>query len=284
MRVLITGAGGGVGGALAAALRHAHTVLACRHDDLDITDAAAIRHCVADFGPDAIVNPAAITDVDACERDPARAERVNALAPGYLAGAAEAAGALFVQISTDYVFDGHKGTPYVETDPVCPLSQYGRTKAAGEAAALAGCSRAYVARTAWVMNPAKPGFIAAMLAAAARGTARVSRQTGSPTGLSDLVRALTALLLTPPAPGVYHLVNAGCCTRRAMAEEIFRLLEATVALEEVDATDFGPAIRPIFSALASPAWTRAEMPCFRPWQEALAETVATVRQRMDASR
>lgn len=277
MRVMITGAGGGVGGALAARLRDTHEVFACDHTRLDITDAGAVARAVMAFAPDIIVNPAAITNVDLCEREPERAHQVNALAPGYLAAAAEQTGARFVQVSTDYVFDGRKGVPYVEDDAVGAINVYGETKLAGERAALA-CSRTYIARTAWVMNPARPGFLAAMLAAASSGHARVARQTSSPTGLSDLVAALARIVETPPPYGIYHFVNAGHCTRAEMAAEVFRLIGAAVEITEVPLAEFGGAPRPDFSALRSTAWERAGQPAFRSWQAALAEVLWAIRE------
>jgi dTDP-4-dehydrorhamnose reductase len=156
------------------------------------------------------------------------------------------------------------------------LNVYGRSKAAGEQAVAAACSRAYIARTAWVMNPRRPGFLAAMLKAAERGTARVARQTSSPTGLADLVEALDIMLQRRPPYGIYHLVNAGWCSRREMADTIFQQVGADVVVEEVSIAEFGGAPRPAFSALASPAWAAAGLPPFRPWQQALAETLRAI--------
>ncbi len=277
MRILITGTGGGVGGALAARLSSAHDVLACDHARLDITDAGAVAACVAAFRPDFVFNPAAITNVDACEEAPERARQVNALAPGYLAAAAERAGARFVQVSTDYVFDGRKGAPYVEDDALGAINIYGETKIAGEQAALAACSWTYIARTAWVMNPARPGFLAAMLAAAPSGAARVAHQTSSPTGLSDLVAALARIIETPPPFGIYHLVNGGACTRAQMAAEVFRLIGADVVITEVPLATFGGAPRPDYTALNSTTWEAAGMPAFRPWPAALADVLRAVK-------
>ncbi len=245
---------------------------------LDITDARAVWSCVLSFKPDVIINPAAITNVDRCEQQSNLAWRVNAEAPGKLAAAAERTGARFIHLSTDYVFDGLKGEPYVETDLTTARNVYGQSKIAGERAVLAGCRRAFIVRTAWVMNPARPGFLAAMLAAAPSGRARVARQISSPTGLMDLVEALARMVQTQPPFGIYHLVNAGQCSRLEMAAEIFHLIGATVALEEVSVAEFGGAPRPEYSALQAEAWALAGMPSFRPWQEALAEVLAHVRR------
>jgi len=252
-------------------------VLPCDHAMLDITDARAVWSCVLAFKPDVIINPAAITNVDRCERQPDLAWTVNAEAPGTLAAAAERAGARFIHLSTDYVFDGRKGEPYVETDPTAARGVYGQSKIAGERAALAGCQRAYIVRTAWVMNLARPGFLAAMLAAAPSGRARVARQTSSPTGLTDLVEALARMIQARPPGGIYHMVNAGQCSRRELAAEMFRLLGVEVTLDEVSVTEFGGAPRPDYSALRAEAWALAGMPPFRPWQEALAEVLTQVR-------
>lgn len=278
MRILVTGAAGGVGKLLAARLAGEHEVLACDRARLNITDREAVRATILEFRPDVVVNPAAMTYVDACESQPALAELVNGVAPGYLAEAAEAAGACFVQVSTDYVFDGAKGAPYAEQDDCRPINIYGRTKRRGEIAALAACSRAYVARTAWVMNLDKPGFLRGMVDGARAGVLRVGRQTGSPTGIRDLVEGLATLALRQPPFGIYHLVNAGGCSRKALAEEVFRLLGARGEVQEVSLSELYAAPRPEYSVLAADAWRRAGLPPLRPWQEALADMLAAVRR------
>ncbi len=273
-RLLITGARGTVGSALVAHFAAGHDVLACDHARLDITDPSAVRSLVEAFRPHAILNPAAMTNVDACEDEPERAEAVNARAPGYLAAAAEAVGATLVHFSTDYVFDGTKGAPYVETDPPCPLGVYGRTKLAGELAVQAECARGFVVRVAWVITFARRNFYAIMREAAAGGRARVVHQVSSPSGLPDISQAVEALLTGAAPVGCYHLVNAGHCSRRELAAEIFRLLGATVRIEEVEATPGHGAPRPVCSPLAAAAWRAAGLPPFRPWQAALADALA----------
>ena len=279
MRIFITGAGGGVGRALADSLAPRHAVTAYTHAQLDVTEEVAVRDAVRALRPDVIINGAAMADVGACERAPERAWQVNALAPRYLASAAADAGAALVHFSTDYVFDGEKGRPYTETDQTRPLNRYGESKAAGEQFALAHCPHSYVVRPAWIMNPRKAGFLNALIAAAPSGKVSVNGQTSSPTGLTDLVDAVTRLIATRPPSGIYHLVNAGCCSRAEMAREVYRVLDVQVAITDQPLHAPGEPRRPLFSALVADAWAQQGMPPMRPWQEPLAEVVRALTQR-----
>ncbi|HEY5609945.1 MAG TPA: NAD(P)-dependent oxidoreductase, partial [Thermoanaerobaculia bacterium] len=157
MKWLITGANGMVGSALATRLESAgEDVVRASHSDLDITSLAAVRDIVETTRPDAIVNCAAFTQVDDCESREEEATRVNGTAVGHLAGAAN--DALLVQISTDFVFDGAKRTPYVEEDPVAPLSAYGRSKLGGEVEA-ARAREHLIVRTSWVFGAGGANFV-----------------------------------------------------------------------------------------------------------------------------
>jgi dTDP-4-dehydrorhamnose reductase len=212
MKVLITGAGGMVGGLLA---EHCRTlgdeVEAFDHTGLDITDERAVRGVFARVKPDAALNCAAWTDVDGCELDPQRAFLVNSQGVESLATASRLAGACFVTVSTDYVFDGRRaGHFYTQRDDPHPLSAYGASKLEGERRAQAAMARTVVVRTGWIFGPGGRNFLATALERARRGERlrAISDAYGTPTYAADLaarLRELAALDL----PGVFHVVNSG---------------------------------------------------------------------------
>lgn len=207
MRVVVLGAAGQVGSALAAALPDA-TALTRR--DLDVTDAAAVAR--TDFSPfDVIVNATAYTAVDKAETPEGRAAAwaANATAVGHLARAATAHDAALVHFSTEYVFDGRDPLPLSEDAPIAPLSTYGASKAAGDLAA-ATAPRHHIVRTTWVVGDGT-NFVATMLGLAARGVSPevVADQVGRPTFADDLARGVAALLAARAPNGTYNLTNTG---------------------------------------------------------------------------
>ena len=250
--------------------------LAGRHDvtavdlEVDVTDPAAVGDCVAACRPEAVFHLAAWTDVDGAEAHEAEAGAVNADGAGTVAAAAAAAGAALVLPSTDYVFDGRKGAPYVEDDAPGPLGAYGRTKLAGERAARErhpGGAR--VARTAWLYGAGGRNFVDTMrrLGSERDEVEVVDDQTGSPTWTRDLAPALEALLDRPP--GVYHAAGAGQVTWAGLAWAVFEETGCPCRVRPVTTAALGrPAPRPRFSALAS---TRPGAPRLRDWRKALAD-------------
>jgi len=194
MRVLVTGAGGQVGGEVARLLEGRVEVVAHDRESLDLEKPDDIRWCVREARPDVIVNAGAYTAVDRAESDPQRAWAVNAVAPGILGEEAKRAGALLIHYSTDYVFDGELDRPYVETDRTRPLSVYGSTKLEGEHAAAASGCRHLILRTSWVYAPRGKNFMLTMLRfASERDTLRiVDDQRGAPTSSAQLARATAA--------------------------------------------------------------------------------------------
>src|SRR5579884_3169966 len=165
MRLLITGAAGMLGSDVRTAAESAgHEVVALARAELDVSDREAVLAAVAEARPDAIVNCAAYTNVDGAQADPDAAGAVNALAPGFLAEAAASASAWLVHVSTDYVFDGTKTTPYLESDPTGPRSVYGSTKLLGEQAiAIAAPGAHTIVRSSWLFGTSGPCFPATML-------------------------------------------------------------------------------------------------------------------------
>src|ERR687886_573942 len=194
MRVLITGAGGMVGRVLAGHCRaRGDEVAAFDREGLDITDERAVRETFKSLRPDAAVNCAAWTDVDGCELDPQRAFLVNSQGVEALATAARLAGASFVTVSTDYVFDGRKeGHFYTQRDDPHPLSAYGASKLEGERRAQAASARTTVVRTGWIFGPGGKNFLATALERARRGERlwAISDSWGTPTYSIDLASRL----------------------------------------------------------------------------------------------
>ena len=280
--MVITGAGGQVGRFLAAqAARQGYGVCALTHREFDITDPAAARaHVRAD---DVVVNCAAFTNVDAAEADPDAAYAINAAGPGHIARACAAAGARLIHISTDYVFNGVVGgqqhRPYEITDPVGPLSVYGRSKLDGELAVHAELPGAHVVRTSWVYTGGSgTDFVAVMrrLAAGEKTIEVVDDQTGSPTYVKDLVAALLEVAAGRITAPVLHAANAGAASRFEQARAVFTDLGADPERVRPVGTAAvpRPAHRPVFSALSMTGSAQAGLTPLRPWREALAEAVA----------
>ena len=274
-RYLITGANGMLGRDLQTALA-GREVTTLGRTDLDVTDAAAVSAAVD--GHDVVVNCAAYTKVDDAEAHEDDAYAVNALGAGNLATAAAAAGAKLVQISTDYVFDGHATAPYAESTPRAPISAYGRTKAAGEELVLMhNPGRSYIVRTAWLYGEHGPNFAKTMLAlAASRETwSVVDDQLGQPTWTADLAAQIVALLDADAPAGVYHGTNSGSATWFEFARAV--LEESGLDPERITPTDSSafvrPAPRPAYSVLGHAAWAAAGLAEMRPWREALTDAV-----------
>lgn len=258
MRLLVTGAEGQVGRALLA-LPAAGVVQGLGRAELDITDRGAIDRAMAGFAPTVVINAAAYTAVDAAESDEAGAFAVNATGAGLLAAAAAAAGAGFVHVSTDYVFDGRLPRPYVESDVTGPLNAYGRSKRAGEIAVLDAHPRACVVRTSWVYAATGRNFVRTMveLARTRERVQVVTDRRGAPTYAGDLAAALLKLAQAPARnedPRVLHLAGGGAASWFEVAAAIFEMLRGrdlkAPALEGVSATAWpSPAQRPQNSML-----------------------------------
>ena len=282
MRVLVTGAAGQVGSAVAEALEGAATVLAYDRHALDLTDPAQLVERIREARPDVVVNAAAYTAVDKAEEDTGTARTVNAVAPGLIARACRETGAALVHYSTDYVFDGSKASPYVESDPVAPLNAYGLTKLEGEQAiARAGCDHV-ILRTSWVYGPRGGNFLLTMLrAGATREELRVvDDQRGAPTSslaLAKLTRELVAAGRDrlASASGVYHATAAGETTWFGFAQAIFAHREKSPRLVPIASREWPtPARRPAYSVLSSEKLAEAFGLRIGPWQQGLDEVMS----------
>jgi len=280
MRILITGGLGQLGRALHSVL-DGEDVAAPGHAELDATEYHQVREAMDLWRPDAVIHAAAWTDTAGCEHDPARAMRVNGEAPGVVAEACQESGVPMVYISSNEVFDGEKAAPYVEDDVPNPINSYARSKLEGELRVRAALERYCIVRTSWLYGPGRLSFPEKILTAAReRGALRlVTDEVASPTWTLDLAKAI-ASLIRKDALGIFHLTNAGDCSRKEWAEEVLSLAGVNAVAEPATQSEFGaPFRKPPFSALAN-VNAKALGIALRPWQEALAEHLqkATVTQ------
>lgn len=274
-RYLITGAGGMLAYDLETALS-GREVLPLSRAELDITNLAAVRSAVE--GYDVVINAAAYTKVDDAESNEDEAFAVNATGAGNLALAAAENGAILVQISTDYVFDGTATSPYPEDTPRGPVSAYGRSKAEGERLVLtANGARSYIVRTAWLYGAHGPNFAKTMLKLAAthEQVSVVTDQVGQPTWTLDLARKIVEMIDVSAPYGIYHGTSTGEASWFDFAREVFS--NAGLDPDRVTPTDSSafvrPAPRPAYSVLGHDAWGAADLDPLRDWREALAEAM-----------
>ena len=273
MRILLTGGNGQVGWELQGALAPLGEVTALGRAELDLRDAGRMRDAVRTAKPDVVVNAAAYTAVDKAEAERDLAFAVNAVAPGILAEEAKRAGALLVHYSTDYVFDGTKGSPYTEADPTCPINVYGESKLAGEKAIQGSDCRFLILRTSWVYGPRGSNFMLTMLRLAReRPELRVvDDQIGAPTSSLAIARA-TAQLLRPGAGGLYHLSAAGEVTWCGFARAILARAGIATPVRAIRTEDYPtPARRPRNSRLDCSRLRKDFDVALAPWEDQLSE-------------
>ena len=260
--------------------------LGWKSESVDITQAASVQEGVSRLRPRLVVHTAAMTDVDACEKDPASARRMNAEAAGTLAAACAGAGAVLLAISTDYVFDGASPVPYRESDAPNPISLYGCSKLEGEQGALSLASRVMIVRVSGLFGPARDNFVSltARRLAAGEKVPAVTDQVNSPSYTVDLAEGI-AQLIAPlerspdsaeqggPLHGVFHLANQGGASRMQVAERVARILGAPVSLiQQTRWVDLNrPARRPPQSQLDCSRFAQTVGRYMRTWEEALHE-------------
>ena len=280
MRTIVFGAKGQLGRGLCKRFRREGDVFAADLPALDIADFDAVDGFVRDARPDLAINAAAYTDVEAAEDDPASAFRVNGAGAGNIARASARAGAPVVYYSTDFVFDGTKGSPYVPEDAPAPLCVYAKSKLAGETATRENNDGHCIIRTAWLYGPGGNNFVEKILRAAQTrpSLSVVEDEVGSPTYTLDLAEA-TAVLASAGATGTYHVVNSGWCSRYEFARAIIEQAGLDVAVEPCTAGAFPmKAKRPLYSVLSNDKYEKLTGSTMRPWQEALASYIQRRRQ------
>ena len=284
-RIVVLGAGGRLGAALARDYAAQHEVLAWGRQQADLADPDRVADAVRKAKPDVVINSAAMTNVDECEKERAKSELVNATAPGIIAKAATDVGARFIHISTDYVFSGDKKTPYAEEDEPAPVSWYGETKLAGERAVTGADSRHAAVRVSWVFGPDRDSFVDKALQTAMRGeTVRaVADKWSSPSYTADIGSALRALMNSAAPGGVYHVCNAGVCTWLDWAAEAVAVAESAGILhpghkvEALCLADISAMVarRPVHSSMSCRRIEALLGRPMRPWQNAVADYVRT---------
>jgi dTDP-4-dehydrorhamnose reductase len=265
-KILLSGSGGQLGLELAGRLpERGHEVVALYRAELDVADFEAVQGALEEHAPDLVVNAAAYTNVDGCEKETDLAYRVNALGPRNLAQLCRERGSDLLHVSTNYVFDGESERPYEPFDPPNPISTYGRTKLAGEEYVRQLTNRWYVVRSAGVYGRGY-NFVRTMLRVAAdRDVLKVKEDEFiSPTYALDLAEGIIQVIEAGHY-GLYHLTNSGSCSWYEFAKEIFDLAGVEVEVVPVPGSEYPlPAARPangVLSALGSPE--------LRHWREAL---------------
>jgi dTDP-4-dehydrorhamnose reductase len=277
MRILVTGADGLLGTDVRRAAESADVeVVAWSRSELDVTDGRAVAQKLRRLGPAVVINCAAWTDVDRAESDEQRATAVNGAGAGNVARAAAAAGAWTVHISSDYVFDGAKRTPYLESDRPAPLCAYGRSKLAGECAVRSAAPDAHtVVRTSWLFGNGGPCFPRTILRLAAERDVLtvVDDQVGSPTFTGHLAPALLEVAIAARLRGTVHLSGGGECSWCEFARAVVGAARLDAEIKPGRTEDMvRPAPRPPYSALRS---ERPEVPGLPQWRKGVTEFFAT---------
>lgn len=278
-KIVVTGAKGQLGHELVQALSPQFVVHGFGRAELDITQSNQVRAKLEEIKPDIVIHAAAYTAVDEAEQQKQQAWFVNVEGSRHVAEVCADLGAALCYISTDYVFDGQKGKPYVESDEVNPLNYYGQTKLEGEKVVQRLCERHYIVRTSWLYGVGGPNFVQTMLRIATEQHERppqqrtplrvVNDQIGSPTYAADLARFISELMTTTHY-GLYHASNEGACSWYDFAQAIFAEASMEQDVEPCTTEQFPrPAARPRYSVLDNKAMRDLQFKPFRPWREAL---------------
>lgn len=275
-KIIVTGANGQLGRAinLQYAGNTEYELINTDVEELDITSIDKVMGFVREVRPYAIINCAAYTAVDACEKEEDLAFRINALGPRNLSIAAEETGAKMMHVSTDYVFDGNGSRPYREMDPTGPQGAYGRTKLAGENFVSEFGSRHYIIRTAWLYGDGK-NFVKTMLRLSETNdkVRVVMDQVGSPTSADELAKAIVYLLPTENY-GLFHGTCEGDCSWAEFTKEIFRLAGKNTIVEAITSEEYGAAAkRPAYSILENYMLKMTTDFMFADWHDAIAEYI-----------
>jgi dTDP-4-dehydrorhamnose reductase len=281
MRMVIVGAGGRLGAALVRVYRGKFDVVGFNHAQLDLANPQQIRERLSSLDFDLLINCAAFTNVDLCEKEKEQAFSINAEAPRVLAEICAAKTAKLIHFSTDYVFDGEKHEPYIEEDVAKPISVYGESKRAGEKFVLQASDRHVVVRVSWVFGPDRPSFIDAMIKRAREEEQidAIADKWSTPTYTGDIAEMLPRMFDVDAS--ILHLTNSGQCTWQEYAQHALdccakagvSLKAKTVApLKLVDMKNWA-ARRPVHSVLWTPKYQALTGAAPRPWRDAVADYI-----------
>ena len=277
MKIVVFGGNGQLGSDIVSKLKVHHVVFPVNHDQVDITNDIALKECIETINPDVIINTAAYHHVDLCEQNPDKAEAVNDTSPTLMAKLCDEKNIRFIHFSTDYVFDGNKNAPYIETDEALPLNVYGKTKRDGEINILKVNPKAIILRVSGLYgtNPcrAKNGlnFVQLMLKLAnEKGEVKVvDDEYVSPTYTVNIAEQIEPLLIADIS-GIIHSTSEGFCSWYDFAEEIFKYTKTTVLLHKANSNDFPAKVaRPKYSVLENMRLKKAGINFMLPWNVAL---------------
>jgi len=271
MKTVVIGAGGQLGSAICNAFGDGFETIGLTHREIEITDYSETGKLLRDISPDLIINTAAFHNTEECENKPEIAFRVNAFAEENLARVSEGLSAVLVYISTDYVFDGKKNTPYTEDDPPSPINLYGASKLAGEFLTRY-CSRYYIVRTASLFGKGRENFVERIIEKANRGEdiKVVNDIVVSPTYTEDVAERVRKIVEVSAPYGVYHITNSGYVSWYDFARKVFEYSGISREIVPVSSEELPSGLtRPRFSALSSINMRKLGLPSLRSWEEAL---------------
>ena len=283
MKIIIVGSGGRLGAALVRAYREQFDVVAFNHAQLDLAKADEISTKIDELDFDVLINAAAFTNVDLSEKEKEQAFAINAEAPKLLAEICRDKKAKLIHFSTDYVFDGEKREPYVETDPAKPISVYGESKRAGEENVLAVDERHLIVRVSWVFGPDRSSFIDAMIKRAREEEQidAVADKFSTPTYTHDIVEMLPRFFDAGVPDGILHFANAGECSWQEYAQHALDCChklkvppkaKTVGALKMVDMKHW-VARRPAYSVLSTAKYTKLTGLTPRSWRDAVSDYI-----------
>ena len=293
MKIIIIGSGGRLGGALLRECRERFDVVSFNRAQLDLANPDYLRTKLAPLRFDLLINCAAMTDVDLCEKEIERSLAINAEAPAALAQICRDKKAKLIHFSTDYVFDGEKREPYSETDAARPISQYGKSKRAGEEQVLGSQGRHLVVRVSWVFGPERPSFIDAMIKRAREEehVEAIADKISTPTYTADVAEMLPRFFDVDVEGGIMHFANNGECSWQEYAQHALDCCHAAGvalktkrvgALKLADMTRLhqgsgGQAIwvarRPVYSVLSTDKYSRLTALSPRSWRDAVSDYI-----------